>query len=728
MRVVSKKGMPKHICFVTDEIYPATLGGIGRLLYTTAQELSNAGWQITFLLVTTPETAQAFAQYSQAHLSGVSVYSVEALLTETPPDDRIPLWAFHFLNYHASYEVALALQVLCRRTSFDGIEFNDYRGLGYVSLKWRRLWGEPFEGVPMWVRLHGTAEISLRADDALSYYREQLQLFSMERYCLRHADGWISPSHSTASWYQQVYEEGSIPVVVAPPAFEHLGSGNTHPRIRRQPPYRILFYGKLQYLKGVDIFIRAGIGLCEKTNFPLQFDIVGPEAPHPWNQSYAEQFQRIIPPQWRNHFTFHGYLPTDQLESLAQKCMLAVVPSRAETFCLAAHELNWIGIPLVLNDLPAFRDFFIDKHNCRLFDGTTSDLERVLYEIIGHPDQLINWRWTAPDVITSHRGSDIYGEVLSRFTAFRSNELQTPLVSIIVPYYNMHHYIRDTLNSIHASTYKNWEVIVVDDGSTDVEGQRVFAMLEQQLQGNKQYQFVRKSNGGLGSARNYGLRFARGEYILPLDSDDLIHPHYLELGVQALSRLQELAAVSCFVTYFQDQQPVEQVIDYVIPYDLHPLLIIAENRAGVACSIFRRTVLEAHRYNEQLSAYEDWDLWWQLAEAGVVVEVMPKVLYRYRRRSDSMFAMAATNRHIYHITQIAQNHPHHIRRHADNVFNMYAAMVQELRQENNILRSTPSNKLYFILRRLYRGIRGVEGIVKQRAKQVTRPFTALRRQ
>lgn len=721
--------MPHHICFVTDEIYPGTRGGIGRLIHTTVDELLHSGWQVSVLLSMQDEAVAQFRQHAREHFPELHVYSVNELLTDLSSDENIPLWGFHFYDYHASYRIALALRRLCTLHQINAVEFNDYHGLGYVALKWRRLWGDELQNIPFWIRLHGTAGICLEVDDARTYRLDQEHLFVMEKYCLQHADGWMTPSQEIAKWYKEYYGCDDKPIVTATPAFEHVGAGNTHPRVA-QSVKRLLFYGKLQHIKGVDILIQAGVYLLEHGSSELEFEIIGPEAPHPRDESYLGLYERLIPPRWRTHFHFRGPILSTQLEQTAVACDLAVVPSRVETFCLAAHELNWIGIPLVLNNIPAFRDFFTDGANCRTFDGTVTELTSVLSEIIHHPEMINSWQWNALDVVSKHRGVQSYEEALATFHPPASLLQKLPLVSFIVPYYNMHEYIDATIDSIIASTYTNWEAIIVDDGSPNLVAQQKFIELRSTLQADKRFRFVQKENGGLGSARNYGFTFAAGDFVLPLDSDDVITPDYLERAVRALNAQPDVLAVSCFVSYFADGQPPEQIIDYVIPYDLHPAMITIENRAGVACSVFRREVFERFQYNEQLTAYEDWDLWWQIAKVGGRAEVMPKILYRYRRRADSMFN-TSLSRHTFLLNKIADRHSDLLHQQSNLTYHMLIQQVNDLRNENLQLRSGVSNRVYTSLRRIYNEAREIRESRTYRAAQLLRivasPFRQLTR-
>ncbi len=660
----------KHVCFVTDEIYPGTPGGIGRLISATARELHASGRAVSLLLTVDQMRAGAFREYAAREMPGVSVYTLEELLNDLVPDERIPLWAFHFESYHRSYRVALALRRLIAITDIDGVEFNDYQGLGYVTLKWRRLWGDPFAHIDMWVRLHGSLKMCLSVDDARRYTPEETQVFAMETYSLRHADAWISPSKDVANWYAQMYEIPAKRVIVGTPEFEHHGTGHTHHRTSHEV-FKVLFYGKLQHLKGPDLLIDAALSLIRQSKRNVEFVFAGPDVEHPWLGSTQAELERRIPPSIRSRFSFLGRIDPSELQGLAETCDVAVVPSRAETFCLAAHELNWIGIPLVLNRIPAFQAYFEDGKDCLFFDGSAAKLASALMSLIDGSVDSNHWRWNAASVVSQQRTSAAYADLDAGHkhglepTGASHDEM--PLVSVIVPYFEMHDYIDNTLTSILSSDHSRLQIIVVDDGSRSVYARQKFDALAQHFSKDERFMFIRKDNGGLGSARNLGIRSAKGEYILPLDSDDVIEPDYITAAVQALTNCPDLEAVSSYVSYFQDGTAPQDAVDYVIPYDLHPVLIAVENRAGVACSVFRRRLFDRFFYDERLTAYEDWDLWWSIAENDLTAEVMPRILYRYRRRTSSMFHSTGMSRHRHLLQTISEKH--------DRLFVKYGGQV-----------------------------------------------------
>ena len=105
------------------------------------------------------------------------------------------------------------------------------------------------------------------------------------------------------------------------------------------------------------------------------------------------------------------------------------------------------------------------------------------------------------------------------------------MISVIVPVYNVEKYLRKCLDSILNQTYQNFEVILVNDGSTDDSGK----ICNEYALRNPVIKAFHKKNGGLSEARNYGVVYAKGEYVTFIDSDDYIDYHYLERMKKALN-------------------------------------------------------------------------------------------------------------------------------------------------------------------------------------------------
>src|SRR5450755_820624 len=120
------------------------------------------------------------------------------------------------------------------------------------------------------------------------------------------------------------------------------------------------------------------------------------------------------------------------------------------------------------------------------------------------------------------------------------HEAVTPRVSVIVPAYNAAVYLPHAIDSVLAQTFVDWEIVVVDDGSTD-HTQSVVESYRPALADKLQY--IHQSNHGLPAARNTGIKAARGEFIALLDADDVWLPQRLERGVQVLDSDPEIGLV-----------------------------------------------------------------------------------------------------------------------------------------------------------------------------------------
>jgi hypothetical protein len=202
-----------------------------------------------------------------------------------------------------------------------------------------------------------------------------------------------------------------------------------------------------------------------------------------------------------------------------------------------------------------------------------------------------------------------------------------PKVSVIIPCYNTHLFLPEAIASIRAQTYRDLEIIVVNDGSTNPETLALLNQLPQDVQ------VVHKPNGGLSSARNYGIAGSRGEIMVALDSDDRFAPSFIEEAVNILDREKQTGIVSSHVQEFGSSSKVWRTTA------TDDLSFLTENRV-VACSAFRRQCwADAGGYDEQMrQGCEDWDFWIRVTQHGWKVHVIPKKLFYYRKLEGSMMA------------------------------------------------------------------------------------------
>ncbi len=211
----------------------------------------------------------------------------------------------------------------------------------------------------------------------------------------------------------------------------------------------------------------------------------------------------------------------------------------------------------------------------------------------------------------------------------------TPVVSVVIPAYNAQLHLGDTLESALAQTFRSFEVIVVDDGSTDATA----AIAENYR--NRGVVVMAQANGGAAAARNRALSLARGKLVALLDSDDLWEPDYLETMVQFLDQRPELSIAFCDLRFFGESKLVGKTYQEVYPPS--PPITFAKVAGGVShiCldAILRREVFSRiGMFDERLRAVEDFDLWLRALHARCRIEPVPRVLVRYRRHAASVSA------------------------------------------------------------------------------------------
>ena len=188
----------------------------------------------------------------------------------------------------------------------------------------------------------------------------------------------------------------------------------------------------------------------------------------------------------------------------------------------------------------------------------------------------------------------------------------SPRVSVVVPAYNVCHYIEDALLSLKHQSFTNFEALVVDDGSTDSTPKIVESLCKQ----DARFRLLQKPNGGLSSARNYGIRHARGEYIALLDGDDMYKPNKLLAHVVQLDTIPEVGVAYSASQAMRDDGDSTFMYLSGKPIMSDPLLaLLCKNFIGHGSNaVFRRCIFdEVGEFDETLRSCEDVDFWLRIA-------------------------------------------------------------------------------------------------------------------
>lgn len=202
-----------------------------------------------------------------------------------------------------------------------------------------------------------------------------------------------------------------------------------------------------------------------------------------------------------------------------------------------------------------------------------------------------------------------------------------PAVSVIIPCFNLGDFVKEAVESVLTQSFQDFEILLVDDGSTDVQTQLLLGSFSR-----PKTTVYRTPNRGLAAARNFLLQHARGTYICALDADDRLHPEFLQKTVAQLENDPSLAFASCWLDRFGDEQGTWTPERCDFP------TLLAECTVCTASLVRRTAVMAVGGFDERMPhpGYEDWDLWVSLVERGFRGCIIPEILFHYRRRSGSM--------------------------------------------------------------------------------------------
>lgn len=451
---------------------------------------------------------------------------------------------------------------------------------------------------------------------------------------------------------------------------EQVGAKNATTRAPGGPP-TFVFPGPMQHHQRPELFIRAACELL-RSNADARVCIFGPDTlTGPLGQSCWKRVERYIPQALRSRvelqldrcatvddltdaaIVFPGTLATrpDLLE-------LALLNARS-VLLAATHEHSNLVRNVCNSNVAPIRLFQQDN---------AAQLAKLMNEVNA------TWPLTPPAITNSRRplGFADSANELQQLVSERSAVVQRPVIStaapalhtpsrqritVVIPFFNLAAYLPETLASVKAQTFTNYDLLIVNDGSTDPASMALLGKLEREG-----VRVLHKDNGGLGSARNFGLKRAATNWVLMLDADDLIDPTYLAKAMAVVGdradRFQRhgLAAVGSLMRCFSGDPAI--ATGGWIPLGLDRDLLASTNIGCTAsCLLNRDAALSVGGYDEYLVSFEDWDFWCRLAQRDYRVEIIPEYLFSYRQREDSMYHALARHNEAALRMYILAKHP-----------------------------------------------------------------------
>lgn len=226
-------------------------------------------------------------------------------------------------------------------------------------------------------------------------------------------------------------------------------------------------------------------------------------------------------------------------------------------------------------------------------------------------------------------------------------EPSMPLISVVIPFYNLADTISDTLYSLESQTFRDFETIIVDDGSNDPGS--IKKLVDIKKASPIKLRIIHQENQGVAAARNNGISHARGRYIICLDSDDMLDRTFIEKCTMVLETTPDISLVTT-------QMEVFGVVNEPFRHALYnPLTLYTDNMVITAAEFSKQAWETTGGYKSKIG-YEDWEYWLNLAEHGFFGKTLPEPLFKYRTSMQSRY-VEDKDVHWKNIKSIRSLHP-----------------------------------------------------------------------
>lgn len=257
-----------------------------------------------------------------------------------------------------------------------------------------------------------------------------------------------------------------------------------------------------------------------------------------------------------------------------------------------------------------------------------------------------------PMPIKSYTKKLINRRLQSRIS-FVTNEkwqLGLPLVTIVTPYYNQGGTVGDTIKSVLAQTFSNFEYIIVNDGSSK-DNTDILNKIKKDKRVNIINLPINIGKGSPAAARNYAIKIAKGKYIVCLDSDDKLDPTYIEKCVTVMETQPSLGLVNSIAKTFGASDEILPYCDYV------PLNLMSNNMVKTS-AMFKKEAWEKVGGYKAGIGYEDWEFWINLAENGFFGYLIHEPLFHYMVAVQSRY-VDDKEKHNSNMDTIKKIHPNY---------------------------------------------------------------------
>lgn len=673
-----------RIWLLTSELPDEIAGGIARYVDNWARMLGAAGHEVTVIARTD--------RYRNEQLApGVRLIGVVARYDRLheanpgPSPDTHPAFPYNIFAYWPALSYQMAEEVLRLLEEFpppDIIESQEYAALPYFLLQRKLTERTPLEKIPIVLTLHSPAFELARVNHEPRYRFPDYWVGQMEKFCIVAADALVTPTafpaQRIASTLQQPLKAVTIPhpLMVHRPCLPHLAQ-----------PKQLVYVGRIQVLKGILPLVKECSRMWEAGE-QFHLALIGGDLEfHPRGTTVCD-FLRKHYAKWIEHgqLELAGVLNHATVLQRMQSAWTVIIPSFWESFSYTCMEAMAVGQVVLASRSGGQAELVgADGQTGFLFDWELAgdfqkqvrtilalsaaehadialraqarirslcDPQKVLQQRINYYEQ-IQQNYALPTrfpAITPPVRAEMDREETWPVTSpERPAEEKAGLLSVVIPYYNLGEYLPETVESVLSTAYSPYEIIIVNDGTTDPNSLEVLRALEQRQLNH--LRIIHTDNQGLASARNNGVEAAQGEFIAFVDADDLVEPDFFSRAVEVLRRYPNVTLVYPWLRYFGESTDLWPTWNAEFPY------LLGHNMVAVLAVARRTDFLHLARQQPEMEYnFEDFEAWIALLRGGGVGVSLPHLLARYRIRSGSLYRSSNKNQQLYLYDLMTQRH------------------------------------------------------------------------
>lgn len=661
---------------LTSEFPPVSGGGISTYCFETVNMLAAKGHHVT---VFTQDFSISEIKEERKETYKIIRFNSEKYYTNS------------FLGYEAnlSYAFAEVVKVYLEKEGVpDVLEAQEYMGIAYYLLQFKHLQYPLFKNLKVLVTLHSPSFLYLEYNQVNYHRLPYYWVGEMEKSCIAGADMLISPSKYLVEEIQKRMDICGRKVYIVKNPYQ---ISNQETCIGKNEG-KIVFFGKLTPQKGclklIDYFKHLW---KEGFRIPLVMIGGGDHLYHPEGidmvdfikQKYKKEMQAGL-------LQLTGAILPDELDHKLSEADVILVPSIVDNLPYVVLEAMGRGKIVLASVQGGQQEFIKDGINGFLFDHQEeysfikklqfilklNDEEKIqitenAIQTIQHEFsyELINQeKIVLLQELIKQKGTDVFPfirPIKTQLPLSCVNVNVDPLLSVVIPYYNMGAFVEATIISLKNADYKNIEILIVNDGSDDPKSIEIL----ETIQVKYDVKILHQVNKGLSCARNAGARMATGQYLAFLDPDDTIEPSYYSKALQVLNTYKNVFFVGCWAKYFGTAS------GYWPSFNPEPPYLLFHNMVNSSALIYKKEAFLKVGLNdkEMIFGMEDYESVISLVKYGCQGVILPEPLWNYRIRNNSMARAFTTDKKLYLYRKIANKHADFYALHASEVINLLNA-------------------------------------------------------